>query len=60
MSPRNNKNTSAKQVINKINSEDHYRTIANAAYYRAEKRGFMNGDAVRDWLEAELEVDNTR
>ena len=31
--------------------------IAEAAYYRAEKRGFDGGDAVRDWLEAEREID---
>ena len=31
--------------------------IAEAAYYRAERRGFRNGDAVSDWLEAEAEID---
>lgn len=30
--------------------------IAQAAYYRAEKRGFAPGDPVGDWLEAEIEV----
>ena len=32
------------------------RMIALGAYYRAEQRGFVNGDPVRDWLEAEAEV----
>jgi len=32
------------------------RMIAEAAYYRAEKRGFAPGDAYRDWLEAEREI----
>ncbi len=32
------------------------RMIAEAAYYRAEKRGFAQGDAYRDWLEAEREI----
>lgn len=30
--------------------------IAEAAYFRAERRGFR-GDAVRDWCEAEAEID---
>lgn len=33
------------------------RMIAEAAYYRAEQRGFEGGDPVADWLEAEAEVD---
>lgn len=31
--------------------------IAEAAYIRAKKRGFQNGDPVQDWLAAEKEVD---
>jgi len=31
--------------------------IAEAAYYRAEKRGFDSGDPMQDWLEAEREID---
>ena len=31
--------------------------IAEAAYYRAERRGFEGGDPVQDWLAAEAEVD---
>jgi hypothetical protein len=31
--------------------------IAEVAYFRAEARGFEGGDPVRDWLEAEAEVD---
>ncbi|CAI8801662.1 DUF2934 domain-containing protein [Methylocaldum szegediense] len=30
--------------------------IAEAAYYRAEKRGFVPGYEVEDWLEAEKEI----
>jgi hypothetical protein len=30
--------------------------IKTAAYYRAEKRGFSDGDPVKDWLEAESEI----
>lgn len=38
------------------NADERHRMIALAAYYRAEQRGFMNGDPVQDWLEAEAEV----
>jgi hypothetical protein len=31
--------------------------IAEAAYYKAERRGFNGGDATRDWCEAEAEID---
>ena len=31
--------------------------IAEAAYYRAEHRGFAAGEALQDWLEAEKEID---
>jgi Protein of unknown function (DUF2934) len=31
--------------------------IAVAAYYKAERRGFTDGNAIADWLAAEQEVD---
>lgn len=31
--------------------------IAEAAYFRAERRGFVGGDPVADWIDAEQEVD---
>lgn len=37
--------------------EDRYRLIAEAAYYRAELRGFTPGSELDDWLAAEIEVD---
>jgi hypothetical protein len=33
------------------------RMIEEAAYFRAEGRGFKGGDPVRDWCEAEAEID---
>jgi hypothetical protein len=36
--------------------EARHRMIAEMAYYRAEARGFVGGDPVQDWLEAEVEV----
>lgn len=40
-----------------INPEIRYRMIAEAAYLRAEQRGFDGGDPLEDWLTAEREVD---
>jgi hypothetical protein len=37
--------------------EERSRMIAEAAYYRAERRGFQGGNPVEDWLAAEAEVD---
>jgi hypothetical protein len=36
---------------------DREKRIAEAAYFRAEKRGFAPGYALEDWLEAEALVD---
>jgi Protein of unknown function (DUF2934) len=36
---------------------DREKRIAEAAYYRAEKRGFAPGYALEDWLAAEALVD---
>jgi hypothetical protein len=36
------------------------RMIAEAAYYRAERRGFAPGEALHDWLEAENDIDRCR
>ena len=38
-------------------AEEKHRMIATAAYYRAQKRGFSDGDPVADWLEAEMEIE---
>lgn len=32
--------------------------IAEAAYYRAERRGFAPGDDLDDWLQAEAEIES--
>lgn len=37
--------------------EDRERMIAEAAYYKAEGRGFNGGDPLQDWLDAESEID---
>ena len=40
----------------KLTPETRQRLIAEAAYYRAERRGF-GGDPLADWLEAEADID---
>lgn len=40
-----------------VEAEQRRKLIAEAAYRRAERRGFEQGDPVQDWLEAEREVD---
>lgn len=66
MSKIKSKSSAAKKVISKTSTtgekapfspEQRYRMIAEAAYYRAEKRGFVGGDLCQDWLEAEAEID---
>ena len=39
-----------------LNVEERERLIAQAAYFRAEKRGFAPGCELQDWVEAEAEV----
>lgn len=40
-----------------VTSEERQKMIAEAAYLRAEKRGFAGGDPAEDWLIAEAEID---
>lgn len=40
-----------------ISREQRQAMVAEAAYYLAERRGFVGGDPERDWREAEAEID---
>ena len=40
-----------------ITPEQRYRMICDAAYFRAERRGFVGGNPGDDWIAAEAEVD---
>jgi hypothetical protein len=40
-----------------VSREERYRLICEAAFLRAERRGFTPGGEVEDWLAAEEEVD---
>lgn len=45
------------EAVSTVTPEDRWNMIADAAYYRAEKRGFVGGDPAEDWLAAEAEID---
>jgi hypothetical protein len=40
-----------------VSPETRREMIAQAAYFRAQRRGFEAGKEVQDWLAAEIEVD---
>jgi hypothetical protein len=59
------KSTSSKRASNaragtgtkpRVDSELRHAMIAQAAYFRAEKRGFVVGCELDDWFEAEREI----
>lgn len=50
--------TRAKATVSRfVGPEQRAELIAEAAFFRAEKRGFAPGHEVQDWLAAEAEVD---
>jgi len=53
--PRAAKATAAQRAA--VSAEDRRAMIAEAAYLRAERRGFAPGHETEDWLAAEVEVD---
>jgi len=40
-----------------VTPEERWRMVAEAAYLRAERRGFSGGNPTDDWLAAEAEID---
>ena len=61
---RKKRATAMKAVVKKIRNTittpgERHRMIAEIAFLRAERRGFKGGDPVKDWLEAEQEVDSS-
>ena len=52
------KSTTIRSEKADVTPEERYRMIAEAAYFRAEKRGFTGGDVVNDWIQAEAEIDH--
>ena len=45
------------QAAAAVGPTNRYQSIAEAAYLRAEHRGFLPGCELQDWLAAEAEVD---
>lgn len=43
-----------------VTAEERHRMISEAAYFRAQARGFRDGDPLDDWLWAEAEIDRAR
>jgi len=39
-----------------VTSDERHHLISEAAYYRAERRGFSPGSELEDWLAAEEEI----
>lgn len=40
----------------RMGTAERWKLIAQAAYFRAERRGFAPGGELQDWLEAESEI----
>lgn len=45
-------------VETQVPPEIRHAMIAEAAYYRAEKRGFAPGEEIADWVQAEAEIES--
>ena len=56
-SPASDRQTASPQPS--VSAEQRRQLIAEAAYSRAQQRNFIDGDPVRDWLEAERQIDAT-
>ncbi len=41
----------------RVSPVDRQRFVAEAAYFKAERRGFAEGGELDDWIEAEAEID---
>ena len=51
--------TTTQKVSPELISPEQFRDlVAERAYHKAEKRGFVDGHEMEDWLEAEKEVSN--
>jgi hypothetical protein len=55
--PKGSRAVKGKPARAAVSVEDRRAMIAEAAYLRAERRGFVPGHETEDWLAAEVEVD---
>jgi len=56
MRPGNGAKASGGNGTAKLSPEEVYRLIQESAYFKAKERGFVPGNEVEDWIEAEAEV----
>ena len=49
--------TAASSVSTEVSNEEKHQLIAEAAYFRAERRSFAPGYELEDWLNAEAEIE---
>ena len=49
--------TDASSALAGVTGEERHQLIAEAAYFRAERRNFVSGYELEDWKEAEAEID---
>jgi hypothetical protein len=47
------------QLSTGVSNEERHQLIAQAAYFRAERRSFIPGCELEDWLNAETEIDTS-
>jgi hypothetical protein len=47
----------AVSAMSQVTNEERFQLIAEAAYYRAERRSFAPGYEMEDWLNAEAEIE---
>jgi hypothetical protein len=52
-----NENEITQSLTGGVTLEERHRLISEAAFYRAEQRGFIEGFELEDWLAAEAEID---
>jgi hypothetical protein len=51
------KEAAATPAVPEVTNEERQQLIAEAAYFRAERRNFVPGYELQDWLDAEAEFD---
>lgn len=55
--PTGKSKTGSKAKTGSVSAEQRWMMIAEAAYLKAEKRGFVSGHELEDWTAAEIEID---
>lgn len=55
--PKSAAKAPSRKSTGNVTPEQRYCMIAEAAYFRAESRGFEGGDPSQDWVEAEAQID---